>query len=292
MTHSGESLGLRAFHKLKRDPFAVASFVICAAYLLVALLVKVGLMPIDINAAAGASYGPPNWQHWLGTDIFGRDVLARVIHGTKIAMSVGFVTTLIAVPIGILLGAMAGYFGGRTDDLIVWFYSTLSSIPYLLLLLALAFVLGKGIVSVYIALGFTSWVDICRVVRGECIKLRERDYVAAARALGASPLRIIGRHLLPNVLPLIFINASLLFVSAIKAEVILSYLGVGVQGEPSWGIMISDARLELIGRGVYWQLLGATLAMFVIILALNVLADSLRDAFDPRLAGNSKAAKE
>jgi peptide/nickel transport system permease protein len=151
------------------------------------------------------------------------------------------------------------------------------------LLLALTFVLGKGIYSVYMALGITSWVGICRIVRGEFIKLRERDYVAAARALGSSNPRVIFRHVLPNVLPLVFINTSLLFVSAIKAEVILSYLGVGVQGEPSWGIMISDARLELIGRGVYWQLLGATVAMFIIILALNIFADALRDAFDPRL---------
>ena len=288
MTHTGESLGRRALRRLLRDPFAITSFVITLLYLLTALGVALKWLPIDINANVGASYGPPNWHHLLGTDIFGRDVLARVIHGAKIAMSVGFVSTLIAVPIGVLLGALAGYFGGKTDSLIVWFYSTLSSIPYLLLLLALAFVLGKGIVSVYIALGVTSWVDICRVVRGETLKLRERDYVAAARAVGAGQARIILRHILPNVLPLLFISASLLFVSAIKAEVILSYLGVGVQGEPSWGIMISDARLELIGRGVWWQLVGATAAMFVIILALNVLADSLRDAFDPRLAGNMK----
>jgi peptide/nickel transport system permease protein len=291
MTHTGESLGSRALKRLLRDPFAITSFAVTVIYLLTALLVALHWLPIDINATVGPSYGPPAWPHILGTDIFGRDVLARVIHGTKIAMSVGFVCTLIAVPIGILLGAFAGYFGGKTDDFIVWFYSTLSSIPDLLLLMALAFVLGKGIVAVYIALGVTSWVGICRVVRGECLKLRERDYVAAARASGAGSWRIILRHLLPNVLPLIFINASLLFVSAIKAEVILSYLGVGVQGEPSWGIMISDARLELIGRGVWWQLAGATAAMFIIILALNVLSDSLRDAFDPRLAGSVKGKK-
>jgi ABC-type dipeptide/oligopeptide/nickel transport system permease subunit len=288
MTNAGESLGARAWRKMRGDPFALWSMIVVTIYLLMAMAVKFNWLPMDISATVGPSYGKPSWDHLLGTDIFGRDVLARVIHGTKIAMSVGFVATLIAVPIGILLGALGGFFSGWIDDFVVWLYSTLSSIPYLLLLLALAFVLGKGIVAVYIALGVTSWVDICRVVRGEILKLRERDYVAAARALGASPFRIILRHLLPNVLPLIFINASLLFVSAIKSEVILSYLGVGVQGEPSWGIMISDARLELIGRGVYWQLLGATIAMFIIILALNILSDSLRDAFDPRLAGPVK----
>lgn len=287
----GESLSRRAWRKFHNDRLGLASLTVTALYLVIAVLVKAHWLPIDIDSVSGPSYGKPDLHHLLGTDIFGRDVLARVIYGTKIAMSVGFMSTLIAVPIGILLGAIAGFFGGKTDDLIVWFYSTLSSIPYLLLILALAFVLGKGIVSVYIALGVTSWVDICRIVRGEILKLRERDYVAAARAAGAGPFRIIMRHLLPNMLPLIFINASLLFVSAIKSEVILSYLGVGVQGEPSWGIMISDARLELIGRGVYWQLLGATIAMFIIILALNTLSDSLRDAFDPKLAGPIKRKK-
>ncbi|MFP4521623.1 MAG: ABC transporter permease, partial [Fibrobacterota bacterium] len=192
------------------------------------------------------------------------------------------ITTLIAIPIGVFFGALAGYYRGKVDEIIVWFYSTLDSIPYLLLLLALTMVLGRGIGSVYLAIGLTSWVGICRVVRAEFIKQKELDFVQAARAVGTGDFRIIFFHILPNVIHLVLINFSLRFVSAIKSEVILSYLGLGAQQEPSWGIMISDARLELIGRGVYWQLAAATAAMFFIILAFNVFNDSLRDALDPK----------
>lgn len=276
------SPGGKALRRLLRDPSAVISFAVTMVYLTVAALIATGLLKIDFTVSTGASYLPPSMEHWFGTDIFGRDVFLRVVHGAKIAISVGFVTTLIAMPIGIVLGSIAGYYGGKIDDLIVWFYSTLSSIPYLLLLLALTFVLGKGLFAVYMALGLTSWVEICRITRGEVLKLRERDFIAAAKAFGAGSSRIMFRHLLPNVVPILSVSASLLFVSSIKAEVILSFLGVGVQGEPSWGLMIADSRLELLGRGVWWQLAGATVAMFGIILALNTLADALRDALDPK----------
>jgi len=280
---TSKSPTLKALKQLQNDKLALASFIIIVLYVLIALFIQCKLLNLPISETAGTSYEKPSWAHILGTDIFGRDVFIRVIYGIKISISIGFITTLIAVPIGIILGSLAGYFGGTVDDFIVWLYSTFSSVPYILLLLSLAFVLGKGIFSVYLALGFTSWVSICRVVRGEFIKYRERDFVSAACALGASNLRIIFHHILPNVMPLILINASLLFVAAIKAEVILSYIGVGVQGEPSWGNMISDAKLELVGRGVYWQFLGATMAMFLIVLAFNIFSDALRDCFDPRL---------
>ena len=288
METKSRSLTQKAFIQLRNDKLAIASFIIIVIYVLIALLIQTNILRLPINETVGASYEKPSLGHILGTDIFGRDVFIRVIYGIKISISIGFVTTAIAVPIGILFGALAGYFGGRIDDFFVWLYSTFSSIPYLLFILALALVLGKGIFSVYIALGITSWVGICRVVRGEFIKYRERDYVSAAHALGAGHMRIIFRHILPNVMPLIFINASLLFVSAIKAEVILSYIGVGVQGKPSWGNMIADAKLELVGRGVYWQFLGATLAMFIIVLAFNIFSDALRDSFDPRISTKKK----
>ncbi len=282
MTQQPLSPGKKAFIRLSRDPVAIISMLITLLYVVITALVVTGIIKLDITSPVGSSYAPPSLNHLFGTDIFGRDVFSRVLYGAKIALSVGFVTTAIALPIGIFLGLTAGYFGGKIDDLIVWFYSTLSSIPYLLLLLALSFILGKGLFAVYVALGVTSWVEICRVVRGEAIRFKERDFIMAAKASGSGSLRILFRHLLPNVLPILSVSASLLFVSAIKAEVILSFLGVGVQGEPSWGLMIADSRLELLGRGVWWQLTGATIAMFGIILALNSLADALRDAFDPR----------
>ncbi len=225
----------------------------------------------------------PGWFDFpFGTDFLGRDVFKRVIHGTRIAMSVGLVSCIIAIPIGAFFGALAGFYGGLVDELIVLLYSTVASVPGLLLLLAFVMVVGKGILGVYVALGLTSWVSLCRLIRGEFIKHKEREYVVAARSLGASDFSCIFKHILPNVFHIVIINFSLRFVYAVQSEVILSYLGVGVQGQPSWGIMINDAKLEL-ARGVWWQLAGATFAMFLIVLALNIFGDILRDALDPKL---------
>jgi peptide/nickel transport system permease protein len=211
-------------------------------------------------------------------------VFAKVIHGTKIAMSVGLITSLIAIPIGVVIGALAGYFGGWVDDIISWFITTFSSIPNIMLLISITLIMGKGLLSVYLALGMTGWVGLARLIRGEVMKHKEREYVQAASALGGGHYRKLFVHILPNVTHLVIINTSLQFQTAIKSEVILSYLGLGVQGEPSWGTMIDDARMEL-ARGVWWQLAGATLAMFIIVLAFNILGDALRDALDPKLKG-------
>lgn len=199
-------------------------------------------------------------------------------------MSVGLVTGLISMAVGVTLGTVAGYFGGRTDELVVWFYTTFSSIPYIMLLVAITLILGKGLVAVYLALGLTGWVTLCRLVRGEVIRHKGREYVQAAEAIGGGHARRLCRHILPNVSHIVIINFSLQFQTAIKSEVILSYLGLGVQGRPSWGTMIDDAKLEL-ARGVWWQLSAATLAMFVVVLAFNLFGDALRDALDPKLKG-------
>lgn len=281
----GRSLWKDAMTRLKRDKFAIGCFAIVAFYALLALAAKFGLVATPWDKAVGPAYQPPSiasMELLLGTDIFGRSVFYKVIHGTRIAMSVGLVSALISMPIGIGLGALAGYFGGWVDDLIVWFYTTLSSIPNIMLLIAITFVLGKGLTSIYVALGVTAWVGLARVIRGEFIKHKSRDYVVAADSLGASHASRIFKHILPNVSHFVIINLSIQFVSAIKSEVILSFLGLGVQGQPSWGVMIDDAKLEL-SRGVWWQLAGATAAMFFIVLALNILGDSLRDALDPKI---------
>ena len=274
-----------AWTRLKRDRFAIFAFTVVFAYTFIALSAKLGWIATPWDQSVGAAYAPPSFQSLqtvFGTDIFGRSVFYKVIHGTRIAMSVGLVSALISVPIGIFFGAIAGYFGGRTDDLVVWFYTTLSSIPNIMLLIAITFVLGKGMAAIYFALGITAWVGLARVIRGEFIKHKTRDYVVAATSLGASHFSRIFKHILPNVSHFVIINFSIQFVSAIKSEVILSFLGLGVQGQPSWGVMIDDAKLEL-SRGVWWQLAGATTAMFAIVLALNLLGDSLRDALDPKI---------
>lgn len=278
------SLWKDAFKRLAKDKWALASLIIVVVYSIVAILAATGLIAADWAREVGTSNMPPSSEHWFGTDIFGRDVLAKVLHGTQIAMSVGLVTALIAIPIGVTLGALAGYFGGWVDDVITWLYTTFSSIPNIMLLISITMILGKGIFAVYIALGATSWVTLCRLIRGEVMKHKEREYVQAAGAIGGGHFRKLFMHILPNVTHIVIINTSLQFQFAIKSEVILSYLGLGVQGEPSWGTMIDDAKLEL-ARGVWWQLAGATVAMFIVVLAFNLLGDALRDSLDPKLKG-------
>ena len=278
------SLWKDALIRLTRDKTALVSLIIVVIYILIALLSFLGLIASDWGVEAGDSYAAPSAEFWLGTDIFGRDVLAKVIHGTQVAMSIGFVTCLISIPIGVGLGAVAGYFGGWIDDIVVWFYTTVSSIPRIILLISISFLMGRGLLAVFMALGLTYWIDLCRLIRGEVLKHKNREYVQAAGAIGGGDMRKLFIHILPNVFHIVIINASLLFQRAIKSEVILSFIGVGVSGQPSWGTMIADARLEL-SRGVWWQLAGATAAMFLVVLAFNILGDALRDALDPKLRG-------
>ena len=281
----GRSLTKDAYVRIKKDKFAIVCFFIICFYGLVALAAKFGLIATPWDQVIGPGYQPPSLEsikHILGTDIFGRSVFYKVIHGTRIAMSVGLVSALISIPIGVILGALAGYFGGWVDEAIVWFYTTLSSIPSIMLLIAITYVMGKGLTAIYIALGATAWIGLARVIRGEVIKHKERDYIVAAHSLGATHSSRIFKHIMPNVMHFVIINLSMQFMSAIKSEVILSFLGLGVQGQPSWGVMIDDAKLEL-SRGVWWQLMGATVGMFFVILAFNVLGDALRDALDPKI---------
>ena len=287
-TIQSKSLWADAWSRLVKDKVALGSLCIVGCYALVALLSGLGIIASDWAQEVGPSYAAPfeNWDYILGTDIFGRSVLTKIIHGTQVAMSVGLVSSLIAIPIGVALGASAGYFGGWIDEIIVWFYTTVSSIPGIMLLMSIAFILGKGITTVYIALGLTSWVGLCRLIRGEVLKHKNREYVQASGAIGAGHARKLIIHIIPNVTHIVIIFTSLQFQVAIKSEVILSYLGIGVSGQPSWGTMIDDAKLEL-ARGVWWQLAGATFSMFFVVLAFNLLGDALRDALDPKLKGKS-----
>lgn len=269
---------------MAKRKLALVALVTVLGYALVAVLAYCNLLASNWNVAVGASYESPSIQQWFGTDIFGRSVVAKVIKSTEVAMSVGFVVSIIAITIGVALGAVAGYFGGIIDELIVWLYSTLASIPNIMLLIMLTFILGKGILAVYIALGMTNWVELCRLIRGEVIRHKDREYIQAATAIGAGNARKLFVHILPNIIHIVIIKFSAIFQIAIKSEVILSYLGLGVQNSPSWGVMINDAKVELI-RGIWWQLTFATVAMFWLVLAFNILSDALRDALDPKLRG-------
>ena len=220
--------------------------------------------------------------HLLGTDNLGRDVALRLVQGARIAFHVGIMTSLIAIPLGVVLGLLGGYFGGKTDSLVVWLCATVASMPGLLFILAISLVVGQGLLGVYLGIGFTTWVGVCRTIRAEVMKHRDRAYVQAAKTLGYSHVRIMFRHILPNVAHIVLIQFSIRFPSAVATEVFISFLGIGVQGEPSWGIMINNARLRL-WQGVWGEMTFTTLAIFALVLVFNHLADYLRDRLDPAL---------
>ena len=279
----GDGLAMRALRGLARDRLVVTCFAVIALYLAIALLGYLGALP-DFQQRVGESYEPPSLEpaRLLGTDIFGRSIVYKILAGTKTAMTIGLLVTFLSLPIGVALGSIAGYYGGRIDALVVWLYSVISAIPSILLIVGISYVLEKGMASICIALGAVSWVGLCRLIRGEVLKHRDREYVLAVRLLGARDGIIMFRHILPNVVHLAIVTASLTTLSAIKSEVILTFLGVGIQDGASWGAMITDATGELVS-GIWWPLAGVTVAMFLIIYALNVAGDALRDALDPKL---------
>lgn len=296
-TPNGHSLWHEAWGQLRRNRLAMFSLCIIIVYLALAMYGEGvywyyqwrDVTPYYQETSLADAYLPPNVfsRHPLGTDNLGRDVFQRTVQGARIAFQVGIITSCIAIPIGVILGCVAGYFGGRVDDCIVWLYSTFASIPGLLFILAVAMVAGKGLLGVYLGIGLTTWVGLCRLIRGEVMKHKTRPYVLAARALGFSPARIMFRHILPNIFHIVIISFSLRFPAAVSTEVFMSFLGIGVQGEPSWGIMISNARLRL-WQGVWWEMAFVTLAIFLIVLAFNLCGDALRDALDPRLRTSEK----
>ncbi len=227
-------------------------------------------------------------ETFLGTDNQGRSIFLRALYSIGVAMKVGVVVGLISVIIGSILGGAAGYFGGFVDTIITWIFTTFSSIPSLVLLVLLAYMFTGSrfegtLVPLYIAFIATYWIGPCRQIRGETLKIKQLEYVHAAQALGLNRFTILVKHILPNAVHLMLINFSLLFIGAIKGEVILTYLGLGLKpgAGTSWGIMISQARPEVI-QGFFWQIGTATFLMFVLVLAFNILSDALQDAFDPK----------
>jgi len=302
---SGRSLWGDARRRILRDRWAM----VCLGIIVLYALIAIGGLCYELAAERYDSvltfeetsdYDNTNRhpsleapRFYLGTDWAGKSVLYKMLLGVKVSLTVGFMANIIAIPLGVILGALAGFYGKWIDTLIVWMFSTLASIPGIMLLIALRYafqdappVLGMdlgGVPGVCIALGVVSWIGTCRLVRAEVMKIRELDYVIAARAIGTPKFIIMLRHVIPNVLHLAIINFSLGFVWAVKSEVILSYLGLGVPvGVPSWGNMINAARTDLF-MGRWWELTAAVGAMFFLVLALNIFGDRLRDALDPKL---------
>ena len=248
---------------------------------------------VDEDLEERRSYGPnylaSNTYHiktqtfWLGTDKYGRDILSRLLIGVRVSLAVGLVTVLLSLSVGVLLGALAGYFRGRVDEIILWLVNVIWSIPTLLLVFAIMLVLGKGFWQVFIAIGLTLWVNVARIIRGQVLAAKEREYVEAARALGYSHSRILFRHILPNVMGPVWVVAASNFASAIVIEAGLSFLGVGVQPpQPSWGLMIKENYNFIITHNPMLAL-APGLAIMLLVLAFNMLGNGLRDVLNVRV---------
>ena len=268
--------------RLRRDSAALAGAIIVIAAIAVATLAP-ALAPGDpIKNSLLDRLTPPNAQHVLGTDTLGRDVASRLLYGARVSLIVGLSAVLLAGALGITLGLLSGWYRGWVDDLVMRVGDVQLAFPVLVLAVAVLAVLGGSLANLIIVLGLTSWITYARIVRGEVLTLRERDFVAAARALGARDAWILRRHLLPNVLPPITVVATFSVARTIIAEASLSFLGLGIPApQPSWGSMLDEGR-NYITTG-WWLALFPGLAILVLVLGINLVGDWLRDVLDPRM---------
>jgi peptide/nickel transport system permease protein len=281
----GRSLTGLAMRRLRRDRLTL----IALGFIIVLALLSYGGAPVISNALnvsytrtdPNSTFLPPGTPgHILGTDDLGRDLLSRLLYAGQVSLSVGFVAALLAIGIGVSLGIITGYYGGIIDDIVNWVIATLDSIPSLFLLLIVAAVLKPSPITLIIVLGFLGWTGTTRLVRGETLSIREREYILSARAIGATPMRIMFVHILPNLLSLIVITLAIDIGSLILIEAALSYLGLGIKAPtPEWGNMLTDAQTYFT-KGPY-LVVAPGLLIFLTVLCLYVIGDGLRDAFDP-----------
>jgi peptide/nickel transport system permease protein len=266
----------------RRSKLAIAGGSIVLVLYLLAIFAPY-LAPFDYaQLNPGQALRAPSSEHWLGTDRQTRDVLSRILVGSRVSLAVGFVAVAILMTIGVLFGALAGYFGGLVDNFFMRLVDIMLAIPQLLLLLLAVALFRPGLWTTMLVIGFTSWPPTARIVRGQFLSIKNQDFVLAARASGAGAWRIMSRHLLPNALAIIIVQATLWLSFAILLESSLSFLGLGVQPpDPTWGGMLADGRRNM--REAWWLTTFPGVAIFITVLAFNLLGDGMRDAFDPRM---------
>jgi len=283
----GDSLWLKALRKFRHDRVGMWSLAVVCLYALAALGVVTGLWASDWAAVTGPKWASASAEYWFGTNIIGQDIFARALYSTRTAFEVGVIVALGATFLGAVLGSMAGFFSGTwIDEIVIWLMGVLDSVPFILLVAAIAYSLQGSPWAMHIAMIATFWITTARLVRGEVIKLKSLEYVEAARAIGLSQTLIIFRHILPNTFHILLVQATISFVAAIKSEVILSFLGLGVKDGMSWGLMISESTFEVLA-GFFNNFIAASVLMFGLVMAFNMFSDALQDALDPRTVKES-----
>lgn len=276
--------GGRVMARLARDPVALAAGAMVAAYTVIAIGVWAGLWAGDWSRTGARAWVPASAEHWFGTNQIGQDIFQRALAGTATALEIGVLVALVATAAGALLGAAAGLRpGGWWDELLLWMAGVVDSIPFFLFVAAVAFAMDGAPGAMQVAMVAAFWTTTARLVRAEVMRLRHQPFVEASRALGLSNARILFRHLLPNTWHVLLVQVVLVFVAAVKAEVILSFLGLGVKDDVSWGLMLAESTQE-VTLGQYNNFLAASGMLVGLVLALNLFADRLQDALDPRTA--------
>ena len=274
----------KAIRRFYRDPKAVIASAILLTFIFVAIFAPLlALHPVNEQNVSRSLLGP-SWDHPMGTDRLGRDLLTRMMYGTRISVSVGLIAVGLAAGIGVPLGLIAGFFGGWIDDILMRMMDAWIAFPNLILIIALVTILGPGVVNVMIAIGLNAFPVYARLIRGQTLSIKERDFTQAAVALGANDARLIVRHILPNTIQPVIVQASLLVGSAILAEAGLSFLGIGIKPpEPTWGVTIQEG-FDWIRRSP-WPTVMPGVALIFFVLSTNFMGDRLRDVLDPRMRG-------
>lgn len=282
-TMGGRSLWQHAGERLRRNKAATVSLWLLTFFIVI-VVAGPWVVPHDYtqtNLSLGSTGPSLASGHWFGTDPLGRDVLARTLAGGRISLLVGLVATLVSLVIGVFWGAVAGYYGGRTDALMMRFVDSLYAMPFMFFVILLMVVFGRNIVLIFVAIGAINWLDMARIVRGQTISLRQREFVQAATLMGAGPLAIVIRHIIPNLLGVVVVYVTLTIPQVMLVESFLSYLGLGVQ-EPStsWGALVNQGALEM--ETAPWLLVFPALFLAGTLFCFNFVGDGLRDAFDPK----------
>jgi len=276
----GQSLWEDSWHRLAKNKLAVASGVMLAVIALFCFgSWVIGLDTTTQNLDMGAQ--PPSLKHWMGTDVLGRDVFARVLFGGRISLMVGLLATAVAMCIGVVYGTVSGYFGGKIDAVMMRFVDILYTIPFIIFVILLMVFFGRNIWLIFIAIGAVEWLTMARIVRGQVLSIKKEEFVEAARALGLPQTRIIFRHMIPNVIGPVIVYATLTVPAVMIFEAVLSFLGLGVQApDTSWGVLINEGASAI--EEYPWLLIFPGIAMSLTLFCLNFLGDGLRDALDVR----------
>ena len=280
---AGESLWAKARKRFFRHKLAVFGLVVLSIMILMAILAPLigRYSPVELDLSSMGQ--APSAAHWLGTDTTGRDVWSRIVHAGQVSLSVGLVAVSISTLIGVIVGGISGYAGGKVDMLMMRFTDMVMAFPSLVMIITIASVLGPSIYNTMLVIGILTWPGTARLVRGQFLSFREQQFVLAARSIGVTPMQIMFRHLFPNVIGTVTVAATFGMANAILQEASLSFLGLGVQAPtPSWGNMLQDAQSHTILEGMPWLWMAPGLMIALAVLSINFIGDGLRDALDPR----------